>query len=250
MNALAPISSGAVATASSPPVPDIEVTAESGEEMQQCQGALITWAKAKLREAAAQSRELKLAFEHAVKRKWKSDTLKRHAALALKRFTFYHKFLEALKHGYQIVPSFPITLFAIRTKRKTVKAYFSKSSGWMNNREQDAQALPQGEGQYKNPFPIILEDTENDLEGKEVTKYWASDWDEFEFPVSMAKPQIMEAASRAMALKIFDEIGICPEDPKKQDPMIIGNIIVPSSSPYAHRKVSFIIAWHLNTATI
>lgn len=251
MNELVPISGGAIATVSPLPVADIELTAESGDEMQQCQAALIKWAEKKVKEAAAQHRELKEAFEHAVKRKWKSGTLRRHAGFALKRFAFYHKFLKALRYGYQIVPSFPVTLFAIRTAKKHVKAYYSTNNPWYNNREQEAQTLQQGEGSYKNPFPLIRQKATKTPEGEEVTTYWADGWDEFEFPLSMAKPQIMKAASRAMALKIFDEIGICPPDPKKQDPMIIGSILFPPK--YQHdtaRKVSFIIAWHLNTATI
>lgn len=248
---LVPMSSGAIATAAALPVADIEVTAESGDEMAQCQEALIEWAKAKLKEAANQSRELKLAFEHAVKRKWKSDTLKKHAAFALRRFTFYRKFLEALKHGYQIVPSFPVTLFAIRTDKKKPKAKCT-TYHYSNTHEQDAKELPAGEGKYQNPFPVVLQATieRATAEKRAVMNYWADRWDEFEFPLSMAKPKIMEATTRAMKLKIFDELGICPEDPKKQDPMIIGRIRVPAKHQYDHRTVSFIIAWHLNTATI
>lgn len=65
----------------------------------------------------------------------------------------------------------------------------------------------------------------------------------------MSKPKIMEATTRAMALKIFDDFGILPEE-RKQDPLIIARIRDPRSTAYNHRFVSFIIAWNLNTSTL
>lgn len=63
----------------------------------------------------------------------------------------------------------------------------------------------------------------------------------------MAKPQIMEATGQAMAAKIFDELGILPDPKPKKDPMIIGTIIDPRGVyGRERRRVSFIIAWHLN----
>lgn len=250
-NELVPASSGAIAATAPVPVPEVEVTAESGDEMQQCQEALIQWARRKVKEAERQATELDGAYLHAVKRKWKSDTLKRHAALAGKRFEFYTKFLLALEAGYQIVPSFPVTLFAIRTDKKKPKAKYA-TYHYVDTHEQDAKELPAGEGKYQNPFPVVRQNciSAATAEKRAQFGYWADRWDEFEFPLSMAKPKIMKATSRAMALKIFDEIGICPEDPKRQDPMIIGKIFIPMSTGYDRRRLSFIIAWHLNTGTI
>jgi hypothetical protein len=105
-----------------------------------------------------------------------------------------------------------------------------------------------GEGEYRNPFPLIETDTWTNGEGKKETSRTATDWDELEFPVTMAKPLIMEATSRAMALQIFDEIGIFPPT-KKEDPVIIGRIHL-KKSRYNDRTISFMIAWHLNTNVI
>jgi len=65
----------------------------------------------------------------------------------------------------------------------------------------------------------------------------------------MAKPRIMEATSRAMALKIFDDFGILPAQ-RKGDPMIIARIIDPRSRSYSDKHVSFLITWHLDTRTL
>ena len=246
-----------VATAASPPVSDIEVTAENADEMAQCQSAMIRWCKAKVAEAGAQADELKSAYEYAVKQKWKNDVLKRHAELAAKRHDFYKRMLVALEHGYQIVPSFPITAFAIRTDQK--KPLRMCTTGWNRGHAQKSPGLPEGEGDYKNPFPIVHQ---REVVAATSTKgatdeYWAAAWKDFEFPLSMSKPQIMKATTRAMALKIFDDLGILPgfapnegTRPPRGDPIIVARIKVPDWPAAREHHISFIIAWHLNTATL
>jgi hypothetical protein len=238
---------------------NIEVTAENAAEMQDCQEALITWCSAKVADLRHQFNELTEAFKHAVKRKWKSDTLKRHAALAEKRVSFYERILIALKEGYQIIPDLPVTIFAIRTDRKnpaTMVRYHKTSWRPSPDNFQESKPLPAGEGDYKNPLPTVLIDdkgVKKDEQGREFHHYqtWsAKGWNDIEFPIQMAKPKIMKAATRAMALKIFDELGIFPED-RKKDPIIIARMKVPSASAYMSRfgprYVSFVVAWHLNT---
>lgn len=243
-----------------PPPKNIEVTATNADEMALCQNALIEWCKVKVAETKAHHHELNAAYLHAKKSKWKHDTLKRHTDIAFKRLSFYERILVALEHGYQIVPSFPITAFAIRTDR--TRPLKLATFYWRQSHEQKPEGLPEGEGDYKNPFPTVYERiieraTATTAEKKE---YYCSDhWKELEFPVSMAKPKIMEAATRAMALKIFDDLGVLPgyspkdnTRPPKGDPMIIARIQDPASR---HKwatpvYVSFIVAWHLNTATL
>jgi hypothetical protein len=64
----------------------------------------------------------------------------------------------------------------------------------------------------------------------------------------MAKPEIMNATAAAMRMKIFDQIGVMPHTRKKEDPVIIGQII--RKVGYTKHTVSFMIAWHLNTNVI
>lgn len=238
--------------------PSVEFTAENADEMARCQNGLIAWARDKVKATEAEASELKSAYEKATLMKWAAGTLKRHSEIAAKRVQFYSKILSALEHGYQIVPSFPITAFAIRTDRK--KPLKMVSTAYYTPHTQEPQALQAEEGEYKNPFPLVMERqlapaTASTSEKKE---YWADDWKEVEFPISMAKPKIMEATSRAMALKIFDDIGILPgfasnerNRPPKGDPMIIARVRDPRSVPFGSpRFVSFIVAWHIDTRTI
>ena len=229
---------------------ELEVSAATPSEMLDCQQSLLEWVKTKIDLVKQEAAELKAAFEHAVKSKWKSNTLKRHAGLAVKRVEFYEKMQTALAAGYYIVPNFPVSVFAIRIdKEKPLKLV----SDWHGSTHQQAtESLVQGEAEYKNPFPVIYERTlqkaDPEKQQKGLKEYWAEAWKDVEFPVSMCKPHIMEAATRAMALKVFDDLGMLPKE-KKADPMIIGRLRDPRSK-YPERYVSFVIAWHLDTRTL
>lgn len=234
---------------------DLQVTANTPAGMQESQSAMIAWCERKVASMKQEWSELFGAYEHAVKRKWKSDTLKRHAAIAEKRVIFYEKILAALRAGFYIVPSFPITLFAIRTDRKEPKRMYAvlRHAG-QKNFQQDAQILKPGEGDYKDPNPTVVKSYHDHTE-KDGADYWgfhADKWDDMEFPTNMSKPYIMEATSRAMALKVFDEIGVLPQDFKRNpDPIIAGRIIDPRPVGYgSQRKVTFLICWHLDTSTL
>lgn len=224
---------------------DIQLTASLPHEMIQSQQTLISWMEKKIAICIQEATELQEAFEHAKKSGWKHTVLNRHQQLAWRRVNYYEKIKSALREGYHIVPNFPVEIFAIRTERKNPLQMLS-CSHW-DQRIQSAAELPIAEGEYKNPRPIIFQQHNKDENGKIVdTDYWAEDWQDIEFPISMAKPEIMELTSRAMALEIFDQIGILPAVHKNDDPVILGQIIRKDSSRNV-KIVSFMIAWHLNT---
>lgn len=242
------------------PVEHVQVMAESQDEMILANQTLIQWAKVKIESAKVEARELKEAVRIAIKSKYKASTLKRHAEKAVRRLDFYERFLTALEHGYHIVPNFPFTAFAIRTDRQFPLRIVT--TDWRVSHEQKPGELPAGEGEYKNPFPIVHQ---KEIAPPTATKaatnqYWVEMWKDVEFPVVMAKPRIMDAADRAMALKIFDEIGILPSftnkaggRPPRGDPMILASLIVPDTKSgyyYTPRRVTFIIAWMFDTKSI
>lgn len=219
-------------------VNDIELTATLPQEMVESQRQLIAWCENKIAAVRLDSKELLEAYNHAKNFSWKFDVLERQYRKSVKTVQYYEKIKSALEAGFYIVPNFPIQMFAIRTTKEDPKAGYVEY--FWSDHIQYAQELPQGKGEYKNPFPLIVRDKHKNSEGREEQSSYASDWDELEFPITMAKPRIMEATGRAMALQIFDQIGIMPAN-KKEDPVIIGQIIT-------HKKtVSFMIAWHLNT---
>jgi len=225
-NAIAPIQS------------DIQLTAMLPHEMVVAQQELISWCEKKVAVETTDRDELKQSYEYAKSHKWRWQPLYNQYNKQVKIVSYYEKMLAALKEGFYIVPNFPIDMFAVRTKNKKVKHFVTTS--WSETHEQDSGELKIGEGEYKNPHPRVFRKEQNDK-----TYYFAKEWNEFEFPITMAKPNIMEATNYAMALKIFDKIGIMPAQ-KRTDPVIIGQIMLKTNN-YHRKIVSFMIAWHLNT---
>lgn len=231
---------------------DTELSAQTPAEMLACQQNLILWCERKITSMEHEHKELQGAYEHAHAHKWKSDTLKRHAAIAAKRVTFYQKIKAALEAGYYIVPNFPVTLFAVRTKSKKPAPMAKVGLTYVPNLSQEAQVLPQGQGEYQNPVPVIRQSPARTENNRTVHDYWATEWDEMEFPANMAKLHIMEATTKAMQEKIFDEMGMLPADHKRHpDPILVGHIVDPRPVGYGPRKhVTFMVAWHIDTSTL
>jgi hypothetical protein len=231
---------------------ELEVSATTPLEMSQAQDSLIAWCGQKIEAMKREASELAENLAIAIKNKWKTDILRRHSALASKRVTFYEKIKAALEAGYCIVPNFPIDLFAIRTDRKKPKSkwYFGSYEGGSWNFMQPSAQLPVGEGEYKSVHPLVQTNVDTETKDGVTKKHYsehATDFDEVTFPIQMAKPKIMESVSRAMALKIFDQIGLFAQG--TGDPIITGEIVDPRSAngnPTNNRRVTFIIAWHLN----
>jgi hypothetical protein len=229
--------------------PNLHVIAETPDEMKSANQALIEWCAQKIKLVKEEHKELQECYEVAKKNRWRWRPLKHHAELAAKRVEYYKKMEAALRAGYYIVPNFPVSIFAIRTNRDTPLRLVT-TNNWSSH-EQKAQMLPQGEGDYKSSDPHVWSrPIDWDKEKKQYTKteYWAESFKQIEFPISMMKPRVMEAVTRAMAMKIFDDFGILPGH-RKVDPVIVGRIIDPRN-PWRDKLVSFIIAWALDTEVL
>ena len=223
---------------------DMQLTATKPDEIATAQTALIEWTNRKIAELQAEHKDLTDAYDNAVEHKWAASPLKRQVDKTQKRIEFYEKMKSALEHGYVIIPNFPVTVFAIRTaKEKPLKLMTSRR--W-DTHEQKAECLPELEGEYKNPFPDQYEESVPLPNNPEHKNYWAEEWKDLEFPLQMAKLNIMEATNRAMALKCFDDFGIMPGH-KKEDPIIVARLLDPRSTKFNRRFVTFMVAWHLDT---
>lgn len=239
------------------PVPkEIELTAEQPQEMEACQRSLIDWCKNKMLSVAADCAELQEAYEHVLKNRWKSSTLKRHVEKAKHTLNYYTKMCGALEAGYVLVPNMPGALFAVRTD-KVCPSKTWHYSYYEAETAKSVTALEIGEGEYVAARNDV-EEYKHTHEGKvSFTRYKATDFGELEFPFSLSKPRIMEATSRAMALRLFDEFMILPADaaptggPTKtvtrEDPIVLGIVAMRRGGVYTEKKVSFMVAWHINT---
>lgn len=232
---------------------DFTVIATTPAGMIEAQKSLIEWSDRKIATIRAESAEAIEQLAIAVQRKWKTDAWRRQVAKYERRIEFYEKIKAALNAGYYIVPPFPIDVFAIRTKRETPKAM---DSVHRDNHDQDAQILALGEGRYVDPKPVresYVEDEERDGKTRSVTHYFATEFADVDFPFKLARSEIRDATNAAMAMGIFDRMGVLPRT-RAPDPLVCGQIIFPNQPGYYRgdslKCVTFFVAWWLDTKTL
>lgn len=242
-----------VATAPS----SIHLVARNPQEMASAKTAMEQFLANKIAQCDAEAEDLFDAFEVAQRNKWKSSTLRAHGNLATRRGDFYRKVKLAVEAGYTLVPNFPIDIFAVRVKRDTPLRESSTSSYGLRSAIRSApdikaDALAQGLGKYVGNMPTGVTGSykENDKQGKEVTLHFftTTDYQDIAFPMEAARIEVMDATAEAMAIRVFDQIGICPQT-RKGDPLLIGKVLGPKSG-YQQKEVSFLIAWHLDLRTL
>jgi hypothetical protein len=232
---------------------DFTVVANSPKEMETAQKSLILWSARKIQmlktELAESQEQLRLHIE----KKWSTAGWRSQILKQEKRVDFYRKIKMALEAGYYIVPPFPIDIFAIRTKRETPHEY---DSTYRDNHNQPAQCLPAGEGRYVDPRPVrdsyTAEVKQKDGSNKVVTRYFATDYKEVDFPFKLARAEIRDLTDKAMNLKIFDRLGVLPRV-RKPDPIVCGQIILPNQKLYrwdGGESINFFVAWWLDTKTL
>lgn len=229
------------------------LVARDPEEMREAQAGLRAFLEHKTMTAKQEVEDLNRALAEARNNKWATGALERPRNKAVGFETFYCKLLAIVEAGYAIIPDFPIDIFAIRVKRQKVTHQYAQTTGrysnpvnHINDQESDRPLL--GEGRYESPVAKLRARTEKEPDGKggeQIKKIaFTDDWDEIIFPLRAARPEVMNATSVAMALKAFDQIGICPAE-RKADPLIIGQVLAPKVG-YTQKRVSFLIAWHLD----
>lgn len=237
-------------------VADFTVVATNPAEMERGQKSLILWAARKIEAEKELLREAQEQFDIAKRSKWSTGGWARRVQLSEGKIEYYRKIKMALEAGYYIVPPFPISVFAIRTEegRPTTR------TGWQDRdfasrQGIQAKALVAGVGRYVSdrvmtkPFRKMVK---NILDKWEENTYHAPNaFRDVEFPFKLAKSAVMSETAKAMALKVFDQIGIMGQEPEKAaaipDPIVCGQIM-----PWFHKRkpITFFIAWWLDTKTI
>lgn len=235
--------------AQSTPVADFIVYANSPAEMANAQKSMLQWCDAKLaatveeREAAQRDHDATVASGFSAKQ-WR-----RQIKLLEQKIDFYEKVKAALAAGYYIVPPFPIDVFAIRTTARTPYGGWTKRN-WRTAHEQKERLLAAGEGRYVSPDPTVITDRFEEDDGKGGTKqvrYWKpGEFTAADFPFGLAKAEIVSATRAAMAMEVFDRMGVLPAV-RAPDPIVCGQIMMP------HRRrapLTFFVAWWLDTRTL
>jgi hypothetical protein len=235
-----------------PTEPLVHLVARNALEMKDSQHHLKDWLQRKLTQIDAEITEIQTAIDYAKSHKWSVKAHQSQKSRALTGRVFYEKILDAVEAGYTVVPEFPIDVFAIRVDRTNpVQGDAYSTYGKPALSEEQPDVLSSGEGEYVSELPKARHwDSQHD-DGKDgkVTHHNVSAiaFADIAFPIAIARPEIMDATAQAMALKVFDRIGICPKSAtRKRDPMIIGQILLKQSWYGSYREVNFLIGWHLN----
>lgn len=245
-----------------PPLPILNgVTAlvRKPEDVEEANSVILAWVT---KQISGLKKELAIAeenLEHAVKRKLKQGGWKRQVKLWQNRVVYYEKMQSALEQGYFIMPDLPnvIDVFAVRTKQRNTNQ--SSSATYKHGSDNGimdvkSQALPEGDGRYVNPAPLVEryseEETYKNHSGNEATRTrYFSDTaglsEVVDFPVVAVRPQVLDATGMALAAKLFDEIGIIRPHSgatRKGDPIVVGRI-----RNGDEKACSFIIHWWVAT---
>lgn len=226
---------------------DVTVYATDPREMAQAQQGMVGWCQRKIEEATRQRDDFENNMQRVTDAGWPREAAKwrRQVSKAARRAEFYEKLKIALEAGYLIVPPLPFQAFAIRTKRNSPK-WQSLGAGY--DHEQSAEPLKAGAGHYENPFPEVRTHSERskDAQGREIVNRWTTtgEFKPIDFPFALVKPEILNATTKAMALKVFDALGILPRH-RAPDPIVVGEIISPTGN-----RVHFFVAWWLDPAKL
>lgn len=242
--------------------------ATNSEQMARAQGGLTVWCESRAAQAKMDRLELERAVENARNHKWAVKTLERQLSKALKLEVYYEKVLAALTAGFVLVPAFPIDVFAIRTLREKPKPNVNVTTAEYRSNDSIQSEMPvAGEGEYvaaeaarvsTYDHNVVKLDpiTKKITEEKNYYRFENEEFQDITFPMIACKPEVMNAAAQAMALKIFDEIGISTKSSgtnsrafRRGDPLIIGTILGPGPR-WSHKQANFLISWHVNVADI
>ncbi len=240
--------------ATTEPQPSHFVIASNKAEMDAASERIAAWFRGKIGEERTHLTEMKKCLDTAGEKGIAVSGLARAVYTQRKRVLFHEKCLEAVEAGYSIIPNVDIDLIAIRTNATSPRAKGVVGRGYhVTVRDERAGGDASGEGAYKSPNQLVRNSNYTVEEGGKkvnVHEQWPTSLVDPEFPIAIANPALLTAAQEAMALKLFDEIGICRGgDTRRSDPMLIGRVVMNPGS-YTRRTVSFVIAWWIDLRTL
>jgi hypothetical protein len=241
------------------PSPRLHAVAVNATEMAAANTEIRSYVEVKIAALAGELADVRESMNIAAEKGWAPGALERMEKRLSTQKLYYEKLVMALDAGYTLVPNMPCDQFAIRVSRTRpeVKAIhrhsdYGKPNGSM--RDEREQLLPAGEGRYESPIQTIntTRATET-LDGGKTTRWHVTiiptGFAAIDFPLAAAVPVVMTATQAAMALRLFDRIGIVPQSVRRDaDPIVLGQIVRRWGS--RERVTSFLIAWHLDLRTL
>lgn len=228
---------------------DLELVALAPSDMPAAQQALTAWCDHKIRTLSDELKEIEDHRLIATANGWKMASLTSRINLTARRVTYYEKLKAAVEAGYLIVPNMPVDVLAVRVKREK-PLYASSEYEGSSKFNVTPQILPPGEGRYVDDR-VFTRDASHAVSTKDggttvKSLHIADSYDEPDFPWTAVKPAVLDATARAMALKLFDQIGVV-SNTSGRDPIMVGQLLDPRGQ---RRCATFFLAWWLNTADL
>ncbi len=226
---------------------DKQLIARTPAELTHAHGELVKWCDQRIAEHQRTQADEEESLAIAQERHWRRSSFKSRIKRAEKLVLFYQKVRKALEAGYFLVPNFQMDVFAIRTKRTKPRGGVKVSTGRypsIDDFTQNAEQLPAGEGEYKDPDPIVSYEKTGEGDEKAISS-WPEKWEDPAFPFELASPAVMTRTGESMAVKLFDEVGIARDGwgGGRGDPMILGRFTDPRPNRIG---VTFFIAWGMD----
>jgi hypothetical protein len=242
------------------PLADCQLVARNRFELQAAHTKMVEWATNKLEQVDVDLDVERTALGVAKASGWVHAPFERRIKKLERMRLFYEKIHAALEAGYAIVPNFQMNVFAIRTRDAAPRgAPQSSSQAWpVPDFTQRAQAVRADEGSYQNPVPVLHRDKSvvQGADGKQSVEYtfWPdAEFSDIAFPAALAKPVLMQATSEAMAMKLFDEIGVAVDTWDQNrgrahgDPILLGRLLNPRR---ARPALTFFIGWYFDPSRL
>lgn len=230
--------------------PSHHLVALSQGDLEGAHSQMLTWMRARLAESREELRAAEYNHEEAKRFRWNAKPFDRRAAKLRRQIAFYSKIEAALLAGFVLVPNFDMEVFAIRTRANTPLGSATTRARWANF-TQEAQLLPPGEGEYRNPNPLTGQETwkEDDGKGGKIDRWrsWTEGWAEFAYPMTIARPELVTRTGEVLALKLFDEVGIANNTrryvSRRGDPILLGHFRNPVKGK---QGATFFLGWYFD----
>ena len=226
----------------------VHVFATSGDEMAKASEELSGWFARRVEQERAELAQLEQNLVEAKKHKWNTKSWQAAIGRARGVLAFYEKGKEAVESGYCIVPDMNANWFAVRTTKESPPRDMHTDLAYAPNQQNtDIVSVAAGEGRYVGEELNGQRREYKNAEGKMRYEAWNNGFNDWQFPVTFVRPEIIDATARAMEMKIFDAFGLVGG--KRKDPMIVAKIVSPGQR-WSRKEMHFIIGWFLDTRTL
>jgi hypothetical protein len=233
---------------------NIWLVARDPSELAGAHAQMLAWCEQEITVAKAEKTGEEANLHIAQDKHWSTAPFKRRIRQLEQRVQFLEKVYAAVEAGYVIIPNFAMNVFAIRTERWEPTGAVD-STTWQRRGQkfvEPSKALPAGVGDYVNPL-VDATHTSEKVGDKTHHIYESVDtFSDVNYPITIAKPVLMQRTAQAMALKVFDEIGVATDTVRgrsgtRGDPVLIGRILNPNPNKPA---LSVFLGWYFDPSVL